>query len=62
LWGACAVIGTVAGFGYWLLMRNLPREEVPGGEEPVIEPAPVPVQARPDQAEPDPATAVERTG
>ncbi|MYT94583.1 MFS transporter [Streptomyces sp. SID8359] len=62
LWGACAVIGTVAGFGYWLLMRNLPREEVPGSEEPVIEPAPVPVQARPDQAEPDPATAVERAG
>ncbi|MEU0357811.1 MDR family MFS transporter [Streptomyces cyaneofuscatus] len=62
LWGACAVIGTVAGFGYWLLMRNLPREEVPGGEEPVIEPAPVPAQARPDQAEPDPAPAIERAG
>ncbi|MFF6908370.1 MDR family MFS transporter [Streptomyces sp. NPDC012389] len=59
LWGACAVIGTVAGFGYWLLMRNLPREEIPA-DEAVPEPAPVPAQARPDQAEPDPADAVER--
>ncbi|GFN05852.1 hypothetical protein Smic_44080 [Streptomyces microflavus] len=57
LWGACAVIGTVAALGYWLLMRNLPREETPG-EENVPEPAPVPAQARPDQAEPDPAAAV----
>ncbi|OKJ99420.1 transporter [Streptomyces sp. CB03234] len=24
LWGACAVLGTVAGLGYWLLMRGLP--------------------------------------
>lgn len=24
LWGATAVLGTVAGLGYWLLMRNLP--------------------------------------
>lgn len=61
LWGACAVIGTVAGLGYWLLMRNLPREE-PLADEPEIEPAPVPAQARPDQAEPDPAAAVERAG
>ncbi|MFJ1594794.1 MDR family MFS transporter [Kitasatospora albolonga] len=59
LWGSCAVIGTVAGLGYWLLMRDLPREEILG-EEPVIEPAPVPAQARPDQAEPDPAAAMER--
>ncbi|QGV79873.1 MDR family MFS transporter [Streptomyces ficellus] len=27
LWGACAVLGTVAGLGYWLLMRNLPAED-----------------------------------
>ncbi|MEV3990660.1 MFS transporter [Streptomyces sp. NPDC049837] len=27
LWGACAVLGTVAGLGYWLLMRSLPEEE-----------------------------------
>ncbi|MFC8915829.1 MDR family MFS transporter [Streptomyces sp. NPDC057116] len=26
LWGACAVLGTVAGLGYWLLMRTLPEE------------------------------------
>ncbi|MFE6666817.1 MDR family MFS transporter [Streptomyces sp. NPDC057697] len=24
LWGACAVLGTAAALGYWLLMRNLP--------------------------------------
>ncbi|MGA5044167.1 MDR family MFS transporter [Streptomyces arboris] len=47
LWGACAVIGTVAGLGYWLLMRNLPREEILA-DEAVPEPAPVPAQARPD--------------
>lgn len=61
LWGACAVIGTVAGLGYWLLMRNLPREEILA-DEAVPEPAPVPAQARPDQAEPDPAPAIERAG
>ncbi|MGW7089350.1 MDR family MFS transporter [Streptomyces sp. NPDC054871] len=27
LWGACAVIGTVAALGYWSLMRGLPEEE-----------------------------------
>ncbi|WP_424861653.1 MDR family MFS transporter [Streptomyces sp. MMS24-I29] len=26
LWGACAVLGTVAALGYWLLMRNLQEE------------------------------------
>ncbi|WP_254405159.1 MFS transporter [Streptomyces sp. AC627_RSS907] len=26
LWGICAVIGTVAAVGYWLLMRRLPAE------------------------------------
>ncbi|MFD3752449.1 MDR family MFS transporter [Streptomyces cyaneofuscatus] len=61
LWGACAVIGTVAGLGYWLLMRNLPREEILA-DEAVPEPAPVPAHARPDQAEPDPAPAIERAG
>ncbi|MFI8353151.1 MDR family MFS transporter [Streptomyces cyaneofuscatus] len=61
LWGACAVIGTVAGLGYWLLMRSLPREEIVA-DEAVPEPAPVPAQARPDQAEPDPAPAIERAG
>ncbi|MFK4223865.1 MDR family MFS transporter [Streptomyces sp. NPDC019890] len=28
LWGMCAVLGTVAGLGYWLLMRGLPTEAV----------------------------------
>lgn len=28
LWGMCAVLGTVAAFGYWLLMRDLPQEGV----------------------------------
>lgn len=26
LWGTCAVLGTAAAFGYWLLMRNLPQD------------------------------------
>ncbi len=29
LWGACAVIGTVAAGGYWLLVRNLGEESRP---------------------------------
>ncbi|MEU7471354.1 MFS transporter [Streptomyces sp. NPDC044984] len=28
LWGACAVVGTVAGLGYGLLMRRLPEEKL----------------------------------
>ncbi|MGW1188924.1 MDR family MFS transporter [Streptomyces sp. NPDC002559] len=27
LWGACAVLGTAAALGYWLLVRGLPGEE-----------------------------------
>ncbi|MFF3753916.1 MDR family MFS transporter [Streptomyces sp. NPDC002018] len=27
LWGACAALGTVAGLGYWLLMRGLSEDE-----------------------------------
>ncbi|WP_415949807.1 MDR family MFS transporter [Streptomyces sp. KLOTTS4A1] len=39
LWGATAVVGSVAAGGYWLLMRNLPREaEAP---QPVVEVAAV---------------------
>ncbi|MGW1107086.1 MDR family MFS transporter [Streptomyces sp. NPDC002540] len=30
LWGACAVLGTGAALGYWLLMRNLPGEDEGG--------------------------------
>ncbi|MFF1500627.1 MDR family MFS transporter [Streptomyces sp. NPDC058316] len=35
LWGACAVLGTGAALGYWLLMRNLPAED--GGGSRVAE-------------------------
>ncbi|MFI8433608.1 MDR family MFS transporter [Streptomyces sp. NPDC079020] len=37
LWGTCAVLGTVAAFGYWLLMRNLP-----GSAGSAVPAAPVP--------------------
>ncbi|MFF0140217.1 MFS transporter [Streptomyces sp. NPDC005227] len=37
LWGLCAVVGTVAGLGYALLMRRLPTEDPV--REPVREPA-----------------------
>lgn len=46
LWGATAVLGTVAGLGYWLLMRSLPEaagaHEGPETATPV---APVPAAA-----------------
>ncbi|MER6162906.1 MFS transporter [Streptomyces sp. NPDC001868] len=32
LWGMCAVIGTVAGVGYWALMRRMPDMEMEGEE------------------------------
>ncbi|GAA2263134.1 MFS transporter [Streptomyces amakusaensis] len=38
LWGMCAVLGSVAGLGYWALMRNLPQDVV---EEPVVAEKPV---------------------
>ncbi|MFD3807420.1 MDR family MFS transporter [Streptomyces sp. NPDC058611] len=31
LWGTTAVLGTVAGLGYWVLMRNLPAVPAAGG-------------------------------
>ncbi|MFI9204961.1 MDR family MFS transporter [Streptomyces sp. NPDC053048] len=31
LWGVCAVVGTVAAAGYWMLMRSLPAEGPAGG-------------------------------
>ncbi|MFC4608211.1 MDR family MFS transporter [Streptomyces maoxianensis] len=41
LWGVCAVLGTVAGLGYWLLMRALPaeteRKDVVAEDEPAWE-------------------------
>ncbi|MFF3347276.1 MDR family MFS transporter [Streptomyces sp. NPDC002779] len=41
LWGLCAVIGTVAGIGYGVLMRRLPAPETP---------AAAPAPARPETA------------
>jgi MFS family permease len=41
LWGMCAVVGTAAALGYWLLMRSLPAE-------------PAPAEARPASARPLP--------
>jgi MFS family permease len=45
LWGTCAVLGTAAGLGYWLLMRQLPQKE------PEAEAAPSP----PTTIRPEPA-------
>ncbi|WAU85795.1 MFS transporter [Streptomyces sp. Qhu-G9] len=43
LWGMCAVVGTVAGVGYGMLMRRLPDEEpfaeVPLAAKPEVSPA-----------------------
>lgn len=39
LWGTCAVVGTVAGLGYGLLMRRLPEEET-GAVVPAVGTAP----------------------
>ena len=35
LWGACAVIGTVAGVGYGALMRRLPAQDPEAAEAPL---------------------------
>lgn len=34
LWGACALLGTAAAFGYWLLMHNLPAGDEAAAESP----------------------------
>ncbi|GAA2484155.1 MFS transporter [Streptomyces gobitricini] len=47
LWGACAVLGTVAGLGYWLLMRGLPED----GETKEERPVPVRAPAAPETAD-----------
>ncbi|KND26011.1 MDR family MFS transporter [Streptomyces acidiscabies] len=38
LWGVCAVVGTVAGAGYWMLLRRIPAEDkgVEAGVEPKV--------------------------
>ncbi len=43
LWGTCAVLGTVAAAGYWLLMRKLPRPVQPATVQ--VEPVPAPVKS-----------------
>ncbi|MFD3628577.1 MDR family MFS transporter [Streptomyces sp. NPDC058698] len=40
LWGTCAVVGTVAGLGYGLLMRRLPEEEETDAVVPAVGTAP----------------------
>ncbi len=46
LWGVCAVVGTVAGLGYGLLMRRLPDEDAASAGRPEVPAsAPVPEQA-----------------
>ncbi|MGW2297652.1 MDR family MFS transporter [Streptomyces violaceorubidus] len=40
LWGICAVVGTVAAAGYWVLMRGLPDEETPVARDTSVAPAP----------------------
>ncbi|MFE9888255.1 MDR family MFS transporter [Streptomyces scopuliridis] len=54
LWGACAVLGTVAGAGYWLLMRGLSElEEETEGEtegDPAQAPAEAPVKTTAPEA------------
>ncbi|MGW5677583.1 MDR family MFS transporter [Streptomyces sp. NPDC003860] len=69
LWATCAVLGTVAGLGYWLLMRNLPAAEPVRGkddpargkddpgrsnDEPVPATVPAPVLAAPVPAAVEP--------
>ncbi|MET9699799.1 MFS transporter [Streptomyces sp. NPDC006529] len=44
LWGATAVLGSVAGLGYWLLMRNLPEGDAGAdGDEETAAAAVVPI-------------------
>ncbi|MEV6422306.1 MFS transporter [Streptomyces sp. NPDC051662] len=75
LWGTCAVLGTVAGAGYWLLMRGLsePADETDEVEEtegtegdppsvPASEQAPAPAPASAPAGAPVKATAPEAGG
>jgi MFS family permease len=59
LWGFCAVVGTVAGVGYGVLMRRLPEETADGapagaepGAQPVMEPMAKPVEPMIQPVEP----------
>ncbi|MFI6862084.1 MDR family MFS transporter [Streptomyces sp. NPDC050421] len=55
LWGTCAVLGTVAALGYWLLMRSLPQDGTAAAPAVVSGPT-----AAEEGAGPEPA--VERAG
>ncbi|MEU2261018.1 MFS transporter [Streptomyces sp. NPDC019645] len=58
LWASCAVIGTVAALGYWLLMRGLPDGPAASVEHaPSAVPAP-PAAPAPAPVEPAPAASV----
>ncbi|MET9553489.1 MFS transporter [Streptomyces sp. NPDC006645] len=58
LWGICAVLGTVAAGGYWLLMRGLPKEGVDVGfDRAVPDPAPDPAPGPDPRTEPAPGPA-----
>ncbi|MFJ8754142.1 MDR family MFS transporter [Streptomyces sp. NPDC102441] len=52
LWGTCAVLGTVAAFGYWLLMRNLSFQDPAAAvtAAPVAPPVAPPVAGAPPAA------------
>ncbi|MFF0111394.1 MDR family MFS transporter [Streptomyces prasinus] len=56
LWGTCAVVGTVAGLGYALLMRR-PPTETPALTAPALTaPTPTPAPVDPALVDPAPAT------
>ncbi|MGW1408004.1 MDR family MFS transporter [Streptomyces sp. NPDC002403] len=56
LWGACAVLGTGAALGYWLLMRSLP------GRDGAVSEAGRVAESGGGEPAPGAAAAVERTG
>ncbi|WP_406147025.1 MDR family MFS transporter [Streptomyces sp. NBC_01012] len=60
LWGICAVLGSAAGFGYWLLMRNLsPQEPVAVAPVAAVAPAAPVVAGAPAAASAPPAEQAE---
>ncbi|WP_299535698.1 MFS transporter [uncultured Streptomyces sp.] len=62
LWGACAVLGTVAALGYWALMRNLPAPgELPAAADAAPEVV-VPVEAPTVVVQPLPEAATLPSG
>ncbi|WP_327709714.1 MFS transporter [Streptomyces sp. NBC_00464] len=48
LWGTCAVLGTAAAFGYWLLMRSLPQDGAAEAPAAVAESGPARVVEGPE--------------